>query len=301
MSRPDDLDDVCAYYRKTRLSEAEIRSARELIARTWVASSPSRRADFDALASADLDYLFALYDEHFFAGAFMRKIRASGNELQMVPSKMLSKTAGRCAYDPARRKRKCAYTIEIATNILRDAFAPRGAPTGAAPAAPAYAIGGRICRSRLECMQLTLEHEMVHLLMYVWQECNDPLGNRTTRRTVNNGLVVGGHGKTFKRLILHIFGHTAIYPGLFTSVTFDEKGDVVRPAGSVRLLQKLLPSTAPSAAPSGITRGMHVVVRGKRFKVVQCHPKTYTAVDESGALFKIRYGAEQTQSRTGPS
>ena len=288
MSRPDDLDDVCAYYRKTRLSEAEIRSARELIARTWVASSPSRRADFDVLTSADLDYLFALYDEHFFAGAFMRKIRASGNELQMVPSKMLSKTAGRCAYDPARRKRKCAYTIEIATNILRDAFAPRGAPTGAAPAAPAYAIGGRICRSRLECMQLTLEHEMVHLLMFVWQECNDPLGNRKTRRTVHNGLVVGGHGKTFKRLIANIFGHTAIYHGLFTSLSVDASGNILRPAGSVRLL----PSLRPTAASTGIKRGMHVVVRGKRFKVVQCHPWTYTAVDENGATFKIPYGAE---------
>ena len=236
MTRPDDLDDVCAYYRTTRLSESEIRRARELIARTWVASSPSRRADFDALTRADLDYLFDLYDDHFFAGAFRRKIRALGNELEMLPSKMLSKTAGRCAYDPQRKKRRCVYTIEIATKILRDAFADGRAGTSAGTgAAPIYPIGGLLCRSRLECMQLTLEHEMIHLLMFVWQHCNDPVGKRKTRRLVNDGLVVGGHGKTFKRLILHIFGHTAIYHGLFTSVSVDEAGNIVRPAGAVRL------------------------------------------------------------------
>jgi hypothetical protein len=84
-------------------------------------------------------------------------------------------------------------------------------------------------------MQLTLEHEMIHLLMFVWQHCNDPVGKRKTRRLVNDGLVVGGHGKTFKRLILHIFGHTAIYHGLFTSVSVDEAGNIVRPQGAVRL------------------------------------------------------------------
>lgn len=69
----------------------------------------------------------------------------------MVPSTTLAKTAGVCRYNPKKTKRRCLYTIEIGINVLRDAFKPGTTPT--------YPIGGLKCKSRLECMQLTLEHE----------------------------------------------------------------------------------------------------------------------------------------------
>ena len=165
-----DIHDVCEFYRNKRLSEADIRSRRELIARKWVSSKPSRRADFDSIDGDDLHYLLELYDEHFFTGAFIRKIRADGEDLDMVPSTTLAKTAGVCRYNPSKTKRSCLYTIEIGINVLRDAFKPGTTPT--------YPIGGLKCKSRLECMQLTLEHEMIHLLMFVWLTCNDP-GKKT--------------------------------------------------------------------------------------------------------------------------
>jgi hypothetical protein len=264
MSRPVDLEDVCEYYRRTRLSEAEIRSGRERIARQW---TETRRADFEELSKEDLEHLFKLYDETFFAGAFGRKLRADGHELEMVPTKILSRTAGRCAFDPHKRRRRCVYTIEISTQILRDAFVR--------PAT--YPVGGLLCRSRLECMQLTLEHEMVHLLMYMWQKCNDPLGNRRTRRTVVDGLVVGGHGPTFRRLVLNMFGHTATRHGLFTSVE-DGEGNVARPTGAVQLKH------------SGLKVGESVVVRGKAYKVLKLNPTRFIAVDAMGTTYRIGYG-----------
>jgi hypothetical protein len=256
MSRPDDLEDVCAYYQRTRLSESEIRRGRELIARKW--TERSRRADFETLSEADLEHLFELYDAEFFAGAFGRKMAAEGHKLEMVPSNMLSKTAGRCTYDPTRRKHRCIYTIEISRKVLRDAFRAQGME---------YPVGGLVCRSRLECMQLTLEHEMVHLLMYMWQRCNDPVKRRTSR-TVVDGLVLGGHGRTFKRLVLHMFGHTAIRHGIFSSAS------VGPGTGSVH---------------AGLTVGMSVVVQGKTYKVARCNPKKFVGVDETGKRYAIDY------------
>lgn len=260
MSRPDDLDDVCAYYQRTRLSESEIRRGRELIARKWV--ERSRRADFVTLSEADLEHLFELYDAEFFAGAFGRKMRAEGHKLEMVPSNMLSKTAGRCSYDPKHRKHRCIYTIEISRKVLRDAF---GTPN------MTYPVGGLVCRSRLECMQLTLEHEMVHLLMYMWQRCNDPVKGRT-RRTVVDGLVLGGHGRAFKRLVLNMFGHTAIRHGIFSSASADNGA---RP--TVRLRH------------AGLEVGMAVVVKGKKYTVVKCNPKKFVGMDEAGTRYIIDY------------
>jgi len=180
---------------------------------------------------------------------------------------MLSRTAGRCAFDPHKRRRRCVYTIEISTKILRDAFVR--------PAT--YPVGGLLCRSRLECMQLTLEHEMVHLLMYMWQKCNDPLGNRRTRKPVVDGLVVGGHGPTFKRLVLNMFGHTATRHGLFTSVE-DGEGNVARPTGAVQLKH------------AGLKVGESVVVRGKTYRVLKLNPTRFIAADATGTTYRIGYG-----------
>jgi hypothetical protein len=259
MSRPDDLDDVCAYYQMTRLSESEIRRGRELIARKWL--ERSRSAYFETLSEADLEHLFALYDAEFFAGAFGRKMAAEGHELELVPSNMLSKTAGRCTYDPTRRRHRCTYTIEISRKVLRDAFRAPNVQ---------YPVGGLVCRSRLECMQLTLEHEMVHLLMYMWHRCNDPVKRRTPR-TVVDGLVLGGHGRTFKRLVLHMFGHTAIRHGIFSVASVDPG------PGSVRLRH------------AGLTVGMSVVVQGKTYKVAKCNPKRFVGVDEAGKRYRVDY------------
>jgi hypothetical protein len=174
---------------------------------------------------------------------------------------MLSKTAGRCTYDPKRRRHRCIYTIEISRKVLRDAFRAPNVQ---------YPVGGLVCRSRLECMQLTLEHEMVHLLMYMWQRCNDP-AKRHTPRTVVDGLVLGGHGRTFKRLVLHMFGHTAIRHGIFSVASVDPG------PGSVRLRH------------AGLTVGMSVVVQGKKYKVAKCNPKRFVGVDEAGKRYAIDY------------
>jgi hypothetical protein len=202
MSRPDDLLNVCDYYRNTRLAESEIQFGRERIATEW---SVGRSPNFEGLSYSDLDHLFGLYDAHFFAGAFRRDFDKTGSNLEMRPSAALSRSAGRCVFDKSLQKNKCVYTIEIATKILRDAFGPDRPPN------PVYPIGGLMCRNRLECMQLTLEHEMIHLLMFVWEECNDKS-------------VLGGHGKTFQRLARNIFGHTETQHGLFSALPDEQQG-----------------------------------------------------------------------------
>jgi hypothetical protein len=252
MSRPDDLLDVCHYYRTTRLGEAEIRLGRERVAREW---GVGRSANFQQLSAADLDRLFALYDEQFFANSFRRSFVAAGHELEMMPTAMLSRTAGRCAYDPSRLKHRCTYTIEIATRILRDAFGPDR------PTRPVYAVGGLLCRSRLECMQLTLEHEMVHLLMFVWKECSD-------------GARLGGHGRTFKLLARNIFGHTETKHGLMTPL------DEGEPGSARERIQR---------AKARLFVGAGVELQGQQYTVSRLNRTKFQATRSDGRVFNISY------------
>jgi hypothetical protein len=326
MSRPDDLLNVCDYYRNTRLSESEIQVGRERIAREW---SVSRSPNFEELSYSDLDHLFRLYDARFFAGAFRRDFDKTGSNLEMRPSAALSRSVGRCVLDESRQKHKCAYTIEVATKILRDAFGPDRPPN------PVYPIGGLMCRSRLECMQLTLEHEMIHLLMFVWKECND------------KG-VLGGHGKTFKRLARNIFGHTETKHGLFSALPEEEEEQGDTSERIARAKEKLfvgagvvigehtytvikmdranfvamrdglgpyrisyrtpfrIASSADAAAAASVAAtaakrtddvrralrpGMQVTVKNKTFTVIRMRETTFLATDENGREVAVRYTA----------
>ncbi len=256
MTRPDGLVDVCEYYRRTRLGEAEVALARERIARDWTVG---RSANFEALSRADLEDLFRLYDERFFAGAFQRNFDATGHALDMRPYAALKRSAGRCVYDATGQRRACPYTIEIATGILRDAFGPDR------PAAPRYACSGLVCASRLECLQLTLEHEMVHLLMFVWRECNDA---RPSGR-------LGGHGKTFKLLARNLFGHTDTKHGLFKALGAGESG-----SRSERIAR----------ARAEVFVGAAVELKGHAYTVVELNAVNFKAVRrDDGQRYRIPY------------
>ena len=71
--------------------------------------------------------------------------------------------------------------------------------------------GGIQCDNLLSCLQLTFEHEIVHVNYeacmcprYQYGLAKDQIGNWTGRL----GRVSSGHGKTFMHIVNNVFGHT---------------------------------------------------------------------------------------------
>ncbi len=137
--------------------------------------------------------MFDLYDRHFFDHAFNRYL-VPPNKFDVKFTTHATTTAGYC------KRTGCEYSIEINKSIFTDKLF-----TGAERY---HAANGVVCRTKLDCLQLVMEHEMIHLLQYIWRQC----GNSKQR----------AHGKEFKRLAKAIFGHTETKHELFRELTAEE-------------------------------------------------------------------------------
>ena len=206
--------DVCEYYATTSLSWEEIRRGRETVERIWLEESgPRTPGEQHKTTKVELNRMFVLYDWHFFGGAFERLLSESAQTLVIVQPEVLStrsesessRTSALCIRNETRHS--CTYTIEL-TRSVGYHFDPGRygdfAVYDADEIIPTYSVGGLLCRSWLECTQLLLEHEIVHLLMFLWQKCVDP------------DKAPGGknHGETWRRLARNIFGHYKHTSGL---------------------------------------------------------------------------------------
>ena len=78
-------------------------------------------------------------------------------------------------------------------------------------------IGGLECFNRLECAQLILEHEIIHLII---QESGEYLKEGL------NSKIYGDHGLLFKNLLRSYFGHTDIHHEMLKrSITKESRND----------------------------------------------------------------------------
>jgi hypothetical protein len=216
--------DVCEYYAATSLTWEEIRRGREQIERIWIEESgPRKQGEQHRMSKAELNRMFVLYDWHFFGGAFERLLSENAQKLVIVQRAALSDPAESASSRTSAlcirtvRGRSCTYTIEL-TESVGYHFDPNVygdlAIYDEDEIIPTYSVGGLLCRSWLECTQLLLEHEIVHLLMFMWQKCVDP------------DKAPGGknHGETWRRLARNIFGHYKHTSGLSDELVMYDAG-----------------------------------------------------------------------------
>jgi hypothetical protein len=127
----------------------------------------------------DLQKLFDLYNTHFFNNSLpITKLEIS-NALTRVAGKCKTTTIGSV----------CDYTIRISRPIFTKLNLEKDQKTKS---------GGLICRSRLQCLQLVLEHEMIHLII----RYNIPTKKGLDKR------IYSSHGLLFKDLVKNYFGQT---------------------------------------------------------------------------------------------
>lgn len=131
----------------------------------------------------DLAAIFKDYDADFFNNKISEKINDNGYTLGFKTNGTRTfTTEGICAFD------KCDYTITIPVDIFKTV---NGATN----------VAGHICYDQLECLLRVIEHELVHLIIFIF--CKDTF-------------VTDQHGPLFQNLINQIFGHTDIHHYIIT-------------------------------------------------------------------------------------
>ena len=176
-------------YMNHPLSAAESKERRDRVTQGYRHSHT-----LDGLNVTQLRDLFDLYDLHFFDNAFNRYL-VPPNKFEVKFTTHAVTTAGFC------KRTGCEYYISINKSIFTDKLF-----TGAAQ--HFHAANGLVCRTKLDCLQLVMEHEMIHLLQFIWHQCAN------TKQSA--------HGVEFKQLAKNIFGHTETKHELFRELTAEQ-------------------------------------------------------------------------------
>jgi len=117
--------------------------------------------NFTTIHPADLELLFAEYDDEFFAGQIRKTLGTV--PLHFGLSKRMTSSGGKTAHYTGRADGKQWYEISVSTTILFGCF-------GRDDHRPITA-SGIVCRDRLDALQRVMEHELVHLVeMLLWDK-----------------------------------------------------------------------------------------------------------------------------------
>lgn len=122
---------------------------------------------------SDLEKMFDMYDEIFFDNELKKYIKQNNYSLDFINNaESTFTTEGVCSYD------SCSYTITIPLNRFK------GEGT---------IVGGVLCKDQLECLQRAMEHEIVHLIIFMF--CGD------------EG-ISDQHGVMYMNMVSGLFGHS---------------------------------------------------------------------------------------------
>jgi hypothetical protein len=131
--------------------------------------------NFTTIHPADLELLFAEYDDKFFDGQIRKTLGTV--PLHFGLSKRMTSSGGKTAHYTGRADEKQWYEISVSTTILFGCF-------GGDDHRP-IAASGIVCRDRLNALQRVMEHELVHLVeMLLWDKssCAKPRFHSITLR-----------------------------------------------------------------------------------------------------------------------
>ena len=124
-----------------------------------------RAGNFTSLSVADLILLFDLYDDSFFSGLLRRFLRedcagAIAFRLSDRMTRAAGKTFMRRGGTPPHSwmRERIEFEIAISTFLLFQTFQDP---------VRTVTVGGVVCRDRLEALQRTFEHELLHLTEFL--------------------------------------------------------------------------------------------------------------------------------------
>ncbi len=175
-----------------------IAGKRALVAAELLTQSKTmKKSDFESISVNDLRCLFYMYDRHFLNSWF------ENNHYHGMPKHKLSRRMTRAAGTCSRRFAKVRYHYEITISV--DFLFNHGRLGDSASA------NGIVTHSSLEALQAVYEHELCHLLEFLY------FGDSECKKA------------RFKALANQIFGHTSSYHDLptYSKIAHMEKGILI--------------------------------------------------------------------------
>lgn len=168
--------DLLQIVKSTTLSADQITARTKRIHAAVLSKSECIDApNFTTIHPADLELLFAEYDDRFFEGHITKTLGAA--PLHFALSQRMTSSGGATAHYTGRADGKHWYEISVSTAILIGCF-------GGDDHRP-ITTGGIVCRDRLDALQRVMEHELVHLVeMLLWEKssCAKPRFHSITLR-----------------------------------------------------------------------------------------------------------------------
>lgn len=167
--------------------------------------------NMEQIRKDDLRALTELYDEILLNGIIKRMFKGSKWKLDFDISGA-TRSAGLC------KTIGCSYTISISWPVFKDLFKSGSKEEH-------YSINGILCYNKLECLQVVLEHELMHMISDTAPDIPNPIPARDR--------VYSAHGLLFKQLVMAFYGHTGVTHSLHidqskvSSKSDFEMGDVV--------------------------------------------------------------------------
>jgi len=135
--------------------------------------------DLERFNVDDLVRLFDLYNIHFFNNSLPKTTLSISNRFTVK--------ASQCAI--SRNSVECKYAITMSRSVFAKLNLEENQVTKS---------GGLVCKSRLNCLQLVLEHELIHLIMGYYYPNRKQLDEK----------IYSSHGLLFKSLVKNYFGQT---------------------------------------------------------------------------------------------
>ena len=132
-------------------------------------------ANFTKFHRADLELLFAEYDDAFFGGQVKESLGTT--PLHFGLSKRMTSAGGKTASYTDRRTGSRRYEISVSAAILFGCFRDDDHRP--------ITASGLVCRDRLDALQRVMEHELVHLievLLCDQSSCSQARFHSITRR-----------------------------------------------------------------------------------------------------------------------
>lgn len=151
-------------------------------------------------------------DDEFFENKLMRAFSDDNCIISACIENRCTNVAGRCHY---QHEGSCSrITIKLMSKVFINSFKDTKIAQ--------RAVDDIKCNNILECLLLTIEHELVHAIIFCkckeWDLVDTGAGNWEGGTRPRNG-----HGKTFMSILFNVFGHTKFQHSL-------KKGMVVRSA-----------------------------------------------------------------------
>lgn len=160
----------CERYTK-KLTEDEITDIRQKVYKRFKKFKNS----VPEMSTSDLHEMLKMYDDLCFDGDVQKFMKKADYDLEFrTTGEETFTTEGICTF------KKCRYLITIPTHY----FTKKGGIT---------IVAGHECRDQLECLLRVIEHEMTHLIIFMF--CSDPF-------------ITDQHGPLFMNMVYDLFGHT---------------------------------------------------------------------------------------------